>query len=1383
MKNIFQRLIGHSNESRVTFCGIDANALVDSGSQITTITEEFYNSLSPRPHLWSLEELDLNLKVQGAGGHDIPYIGCILADVQVPFMPNCTIKVGVLVVPATDYGLEVPIILGTNVISRCRRTCDCETAVPDNWKNAFAACHTESAGIVKSTIKVTIKLKPNDSITLSGMVRNCRQIVSAVTETAKGVSSRLGVCPRVVKLDPKGKNQRVPVKIFNVSAREVQIEPRTPLCELQEVQVLRNLEFASKENTVGTQEGNSDNGKAQCCQQSVKTDKNYESTQPSGIDLSKSALDDKQKDEMTRFLLKWKHMFSTDITDLGNCDLFKHRINLTDNEPFKEPHRRIPPALFQEVREHILEMLEAGAIRPSKSPYSSNVVIVRKKDGTIRFCVDFRKLNSKIIKDAYAIPRPEETLHLLVGAKYFTKLDLRSGYWQVEIEEEDKPKTAFQVGTLGFYEFHRMPFGLCNAPATFQRLMEMCMGDMNLRDCLVYLDDIIIFSSSFEEHIDRLTAVFSRLQEHNLKLKASKCEFMMSQVTYLGHIVSQEGIQTDPENTSAIRDWPVPQNIKDVRSFLGFTGYYRRFIQNFARIARPLNHLLIGHETFKKTKGKKKTKVKKVPFVWEEAQQKAFDTLKEKLTNPPILAYADNHLPFKLHTDASSTGLGAVLYQRQDGQDRVVCYASRSLKPSEKNYPAHKLEYLALKWSVTEKFHDYLYGTSFEVYTDNYPLTYVFSTAKLDATGHRWLADLFNYNFTITYRSGRNNADADGLSRISHKEETTTVFPDVLKAICQSMTIIHDPEPFVDSLVPPNEVPDIVEKAETSVPDNILLSTALTAQDWQKAQAADSDISYVMGALLEGYHPSPQQAKSNKIDLGYLPDWDKYSFKDGVLYKSENINGEEVNRLVLPVAFQEVVLKSYHDDLGHQGRDRTASLIKCRFLWPRMNQFIRKYVQKCGRCICRKAPQVKSAHLVNITSSAPMELVCIDYLSLERSKGGFENILVITDHFSRYAQAIPTRNKTAQTTAKVLFENFFVHYGFPAKLHSDKGANFESKVIRKLCNIAGIQKSRTTPYHPMGNGMVERFNRTLLNMLGTMSEKQKPDWKSHVPTLTHAYNAAMHESTGFSPFFLMFGRHPRWAIDAFLGIRSSEERKSNQDYADKLKNRLSDAYKCASEEAAHKGEKYKHYYDTGIRHSVLEAGDRVFVKKVGIKSKHKLADIWESTPYVVISQLMPDIPLYMVKKENSTNKPKPLHRNMLLPFNALPSSLEEEPTKPKKPTHVVQEETYTDSSTDSSADEDDEQTLEQPAIPRYIIPQKRSPPCKSRSGKQASASGSSVTPSSRPVTRQSQSPVARGGLRRSQRNRRAPQWMHSGQWQIGMRPHTFRVNQNEVIYL
>ena len=268
-----------------------------------------------------------------------------------------------------------------------------------------------------------------------------------------------------------------------------------------------------------------------------------------------------------------------------------------------------------------------------------------------------------------------------------------------------------------------------------------------------------------------------------------------------------------------------------------------------------------------------------------------------------------------------------------------------------------------------------------------------------------------------------------------------------------------------------------------------------------------------------------------------------------------------------------------------------------------------------------------SATLVNIKST-PMELVCIDYLSLERSKGGFENILVITDHFSRFAQAIPTRNQTATTTAKALYENFFLHYGFPAKLHSDKGANFESKVIKKLCGIAGVLKTRTTPYHPMGNGMVERFNQTLLNMMGTLNEKQKGDWKSFVPSLTHAYNAAVHESTGFSPFYLMFGRHPRLAIDAFLGIGSTEERKSHQDYVDRLKDRLQFVYDQAGQEAKRKGRKYKKYYDEEVKTSVLLPGDRVLVRKDGIKGKQKLADIWDSWPYIVKSQPMPDIPWF-----------------------------------------------------------------------------------------------------------------------------------------------------------
>ena len=326
-----------------------------------------------------------------------------------------------------------------------------------------------------------------------------------------------------------------------MSAKVLTIKPKDNLCEL--LKILRSVDPVPRTEN-----------KANVNQQRVEEKEQWEKKEfPEGLEIEGANISPEQRVKVDNFLYRWRNIFSKGITDLGNCDLVKHEINLSDEIPFKDPHRRIAPALFQEVREHLKEMLEADAIRSSTSPYSSNVVIVRKKDGTIRFCVDFRKLTNKTVKDTYAIPRVEDSLHLIAGAKYFSKLDLRSGYWQVEIKEEDKQKTAFQVGTLGFYEFNRMSLGLCNAAATFQRLMERCMGDMNLRDCLIYLDDEIFFSSTFEEHLDRLEAVFTRLQQHNLKLKASKCEFMKSKVTYLGHVVSEDGIQADPDKTEAVR--------------------------------------------------------------------------------------------------------------------------------------------------------------------------------------------------------------------------------------------------------------------------------------------------------------------------------------------------------------------------------------------------------------------------------------------------------------------------------------------------------------------------------------------------------------------------------------------------------------------------------------------------------------------------------------------------------------------------------------------------------------------------------------------------------------------------------------------------------------
>ena len=407
---------------------------------------------------------------------------------------------------------------------------------------------------------------------------------------------------------------------------------------------------------------------------------------------------------------------------------------------------------------------------------------------------------------------------------------------------------------------------------------------------------------------------------------------------------------------------------------------------------------------------------------------------------------------------------------------------------------------------------------------------------------------------------------------------------------------------------------------------------------------------------------------------------------------------------MLPAKLIDDVFQAYHDDFGHQGRDRTTSLIRRRFYWPGMTEDIKERVSLCERSVRRKTAPTKATELINITSTAPMELVCIDFLSLEKSKGGQENILVITDHFSRYAQAIPTRNQKAKTTAKVLYDNFFLHYGFPAVLHSDKGANFESKVIRKLCEIAGVKKSRTTPYHPMGNGMEERYNKTLLNMLGTLTEDKKNDWKSYVSTMTHAYNAAEHESTGYAPFYLMFGRHPRQAIDAFLGLRQPQDTpNSHRDYVDKLKQRLDYAYNKASEETKRSAKKQKQYYDRKVKHFRLEPGDRVLVRNVGLKGKQTLADIWDKHPCIIKSQTVPGIPVHEVQQENSRARSKLLHRNMLLPFYGLPVPTEPKPHRPIRPQQVTTIEDAYEADSSSSSTEDPIDKI----VPRYVIPQRR----------------------------------------------------------------------------
>ncbi len=413
-----------------------------------------------------------------------------------------------------------------------------------------------------------------------------------------------------------------------------------------------------------------------------------------------------------------------------------------------------------------------------------------------------------------------------------------------------------------------------------------------------------------------------------------------------------------------------------------------------------------------------------------------------------------------------------------------------------------------------------------------------------------------------------------------------------------------------------------------------------------------------MSHLELGEKPPPTVRKELPGLPYFLKEWNRLELKDGVLYRRQKDKDSITYQLVLPEELRSSVMSSLHDNMGHMGMERTLDLVRARFYWPKMAADVEQKIRTCGCCVRRKFPPQKAAPLVNIQATRPLQLVCMDFVSLEPDRSNTREILVITDFFTKYAVAIPTPNQKARTIAKCLWENFIVHYGFPERLHVDQGPDFESRTIKELCEISGIQKIRTTPYHPRGNP-VEHFKRTLLGMLGTLEEKDKSRWRDFVKPLVHAYNCTKHEVTGFTPYELMFGRQPRLPFDlAFVLPYQDTPRISHSEYVKHLKSHLEESYSLASHRALKSAERNKIRFDKLVTNSSLEVNDRVLVRNVQLRGKHKLADKWESEVYVVVKRAG-DLPVYTVRPLRT------LHRDLLLPCGFLPASEVSSPTLTK----------------------------------------------------------------------------------------------------------------------
>ena len=638
------------------------------------------------------------------------------------------------------------------------------------------------------------------------------------------------------------------------------------------------------------------------------------------LDLSGLEAWPQEQAEQARSLLKEYHdIFSLEKHDMGHTNATEHKIVLKDPDTplFKERFFRIPPPQLDEVREHLKLMLDAGVIQPSNSPWCNAVVLVRKKDGSLRFCIDFRKLNSLTVKDSHPLPLICETLESLAGAAHFLTFNMNSGFWQVPMAEESKQYTAFTLGSMGLYECESMPFGLYNSPPTFQRLMQNCLGELNLTYCLIYLDDVIVFSDMPDEHLRRMRVVFNHLREHGLKLKPSKCEVFKSEINYLAHHVSWKGVLPSKKNLESIAQCPPSDTYTKVKSFVGLVGHYRSFIKGFAKIAAPLYDLISGDN-----KDKKSEHVDLSP----EARE-SFDHLKAACLQALILSFPDFNKPFLLETDASGRGLGAVLSQKQaDGWYHPITYASRVMNETEQRYHSNKQEFLALKWAVTEQFHEYLspYGKNwneFVVRTDNNPLTYIFSSANLDAAGQQWVARLASYNFSLEYQKGKDNTVADFLSRMNEclpEEEVQEYLNQI-------------PHPGVKAVLN-NAITPIEEHAEQGVrptPDHQEGSQEVTVKarparlattnvtDWKQEQKEDPVLYQVAKHLRtprDTFRAALHKVLDKKATATYIKVKEQLLIKNGLLYQKtqQGQADETVFQFVVPQRHRGTTLDGCH---------------------------------------------------------------------------------------------------------------------------------------------------------------------------------------------------------------------------------------------------------------------------------------------------------------------------------------------------------------------------------------------------------------------------------------------------------------------------------------
>ncbi|KAK3084013.1 hypothetical protein FSP39_006719 [Pinctada imbricata] len=940
-----------------------------------------------------------------------------------------------------------------------------------------------------------------------------------------------------------------------------------------------------------------------------------------------SELDENQQVTLENLLNSYADVFSAHEYDIGNFTAIEHGIDTGDARPIKQRFRRTPTCFAGEEEKHLEKMLTADVIEPSVSEWASSPVLVRKRDGSVRWCVDYRALNKVTKKDVFPLPLVEECMDTLSGNLWYSKLDATWGYWQIKVKDEDKCKTAFTT-KYGLYQFKRMSFGLTNAPSTFSRVMNLVLRGLHWKTVLAFLDDVLVLGHDFEDHIENLSEVFARFRQYGIKLKAKKCDLFRQEVEYLGRTVGRDGMKVSQSFIDTMNKWTTPTCTKDVERFCGFANYHRNFIKNVAYIAAPLYGLT----------GKNK-------FHWEVEHQEAFEQLKSALTTAPVLTIPTKDGHFILDTDASDIAIGAELIQIQNGEERSISFCSFSLTPEQRRYCTTKKELLAVI-RFTRHFRHYLLGRQFDVRTDHSSLQWLMNFKNPNGQLARWLEELSQYWMVIRHRPGIKHQNADALSRL----------PDVANSNYSCQEFRH--------YVQPNDLPcggcdhcqrkhrewsHFIETVDDAVPlANYMVKQVkqtaplswMESYTWSEVkeyQRNDRDLKFILNWLTNQEEPS-DIFLSNPAAKNYWVNRELYFLcEDGILWKKDPID-DSIKLPVVPTTLREEILKLCHDlpSSGHQGQDRTLGRCQQRFHWYSMGKDVKSYVISCSHCNRNKKPNRKArCRFTSYYAGSPMERVHLDFLGpLPMTKNNNSFVLMMVDQFTKWVECVPLPNQTAEVTAQAAVDHFFSRFGIPFQIFTDRGSNFESTLFKQLCERMAIHKARTTAFRPSANDQVERYNSTLMDAVRCFSSRTPKYWDVYLPQLASALRSAINRSTGYTPNMLMLGRDVNMPVDLIFPGPEPSEKEDYEDYVNKLVVQIQSAHEIAREKLKSGQAIAKRDYDLKVHEHTYSVGDVVYISDTAIpKGKcAKLRPQWKG-PGLVTRKITDYVYKVMLRKK------------------------------------------------------------------------------------------------------------------------------------------------------